>query len=246
MNIVSNNELIVWIQLDNKFFNIDRSICIGCIYIPPEGSSYIATTEKCFTSIETEVMKFSVDSDIFLCGDLNARTCDYNDFSNPIPGNNGPLNSHDYLVQHDSRSTIPSATLVKRSSQDLSRPNRYGKELLNLCKSSNLLICNGRFGQDQGTGKFTCFTARGMSVVDYLIASYSGVRYLKKFTVESLRAESDHCPIMYNLNIKYSINSTCSRKTTVTGQGITYYKWDDTRISKYFEQLTSEVSCEKL
>ena len=56
-----------------------------------------------------------------------------------------------------------------RISQDSAKMNKYGKELSNLCKSANLIICNGRFGPEKGIGKFTRFTPRGRNVVDYLI-----------------------------------------------------------------------------
>ena len=237
VDVFANHELISWIKLNAKSFNINKDIYIGCIYIPPEGSSYMAACDNYFDIIETEVMKFSANSDVFLCGDLNARTCDYDDFSNSISGTNSPFSSHEYFIQNDT------SNFFKRSSQDQSRPNNYGKELLNICKSANLLICNGRFGQDKDIGKFTCFTARGRSVVDYLISSYSGVQYVQNFIVDSLRVESDHCPILYNLNIKHGIASS---KKIVTGENITYYKWDKSRINKYFEQLTSDIACERL
>ena len=36
--------------------------------------------------------------------------------------------------------------------------NTYGRELLNLCVSSNLCIVNGRIGRDKDVGAFTCYT----------------------------------------------------------------------------------------
>jgi len=32
-----------------------------------------------------------------------------------------------------------------------------------------LSIVNGRLGEDHGTGKFTCYTSQGASVIDYLL-----------------------------------------------------------------------------
>ena len=46
--------------------------------------------------------------------------------------------------------------------------NNYGKRLLEMCKSFNLFIANGRVGQDKSLGKKTC---KGSSVVDYAILS---------------------------------------------------------------------------
>ena len=49
--------------------------------------------------------------------------------------------------------------------------DNYGRRLLDLCKSADLLIANGRSGDDKDIGEFTCVTSRGRSVVDYLLLS---------------------------------------------------------------------------
>ena len=46
--------------------------------------------------------------------------------------------------------------------------NKNGRELLALCKIYKLLIANGRIGE-YPDGRYTSHTARGQSVVDYLI-----------------------------------------------------------------------------
>ena len=43
-----------------------------------------------------------------------------------------------------------------------------GRRYLNLCKSSELLIGNGRLEADQFIGDYTCITSQGRSVVDFL------------------------------------------------------------------------------
>lgn len=55
----------------------------------------------------------------------------------------------------------------KRASQD-KITNKQGEHLLDICKSSNLFILNGRCGNDKGKGKLTF---RNISLLDYGIAS---------------------------------------------------------------------------
>ena len=56
----------------------------------------------------------------------------------------------------------------KRYSAD-SVINANGRDLVDLCTSTDMCIMNGMIGLPTNTGNFTCFTANGQSVVDYLI-----------------------------------------------------------------------------
>ena len=44
--------------------------------------------------------------------------------------------------------------------------NRYGRELITLCKTNSLVLLNGRFSHDRGIGNYTRLDTTGMSVVD--------------------------------------------------------------------------------
>lgn len=35
VHFFSNTEIIAWIKLDSKWFNIQRDLYIGCVYLPP-------------------------------------------------------------------------------------------------------------------------------------------------------------------------------------------------------------------
>ena len=61
--------------------------------------------------------------------------------------------------------------LPPRSSEDLIS-NANGKEVIDLCKTYNLCIINGRKTGDH-LGNFTSFQPGGNSVIDYTIVSQS-------------------------------------------------------------------------
>ena len=67
---------------------------------------------------------------------------------------------------------------LKRSSQDIGRPNALGYQLTDFCKNNDMIILNGRLGSDKGIGKVT---SRECSVVDYAIASPLMLLYFRKF-----------------------------------------------------------------
>jgi len=58
--------------------------------------------------------------------------------------------------------------------------NNYGNIVLQLCKSLELLIANGRLGKDQGTGALTC---KNSTVIDYCILSPVLFSYVTDFEI---------------------------------------------------------------
>ena len=86
---------------------------------------------------------------------------------------------------------------ICRKSLD-SKSNTSGHRLIELCKNNNLLILNGRVGEDQNIGNFT--TTRNF-VVDYIIMSADSLRYLQDFKVHKFDPllSDIYCPISCHL-----------------------------------------------
>ena len=72
--------------------------------------------------------------------------------------------------------------------------NVQGRNLLDLCISNRLRILNGRHNSDS-QGRYTCYTSRGCSVVDYVIVSANMQSRITNFCVATLKTCSDHCPL---------------------------------------------------
>ena len=68
--------------------------------------------------------------------------------------------------------------LEQRKCQDKT-VNSYGKDLIDLCRASNLRIMNGFYNAHE-TDKFTCHTPMGQSIVDYLLCSENMFSILTK------------------------------------------------------------------
>ena len=80
--------------------------------------------------------------------------------------------------------------------------NKYGENLLSLCKSVPLRICNGRKLGDI-LGNYTCYTYNGQSCVDYCLASPNLFDKIKTFSVCPLQPTlSDHCPIQASIEVQ--------------------------------------------
>ena len=225
-------ETIVWIKLKSSLVNTENDVCIGCIYMPPEGSSYVIDTCCPFTDLQEEISKIQCKN-IFLCGDFNARVGSLLDYDNGSP-DELPGNAHWLENFLDTPKTMP------RQSVD-NTVNKYGKNLIDMCKSSNLYILNGRI---QNTNEFTCYTSNGKSVVDYLLTSVTDLDKLEKFELHPKRAESDHCPLVFEINCDINERYMCRETQIQCDNPNTWYKykWDPTKVNQYLFHMQSDVS----
>ena len=89
--------------------------------------------------------------------------------------------------------------------------NNYGNMLIEMCKSNNLFLLNGRIGSDFGDPKYTC---RGCSTVDYFVSSSNVLTNIIDFHVHKFcHLLSDvHCPL--SLVIECKNVSKCEDDTT--------------------------------
>ena len=168
------DDVIAWVILKKDFFGIQSDIYVANVYhyIVPEGSTYIRHDE--YNVIYDHVVNIPSDSEILLCGDLNARTGTAPDFDTYFMGSNGDLDRllpYDVTYPHRLRGHILSTDISIRSSKDKATMNKHGSRLINLCKATGMLIFNGRIGKDNGIGDFTRDDTTGRSVVDYVLGT---------------------------------------------------------------------------
>ena len=127
-----------------------------------------------FEILEQNIAKYRNLGKLFVTGDFNSRTgqsseiTDYLNFDSYL--NVGMTDNHD-------NNDIP-----LRTSKD-SVTDNYGRRLLDLCKSTGLIIANGRLGADKYIGDFTCITPRGQSVVDYILLAFSDFGCVSHFSI---------------------------------------------------------------
>ena len=96
-------------------------------------------------------------------------------------------------------------TPMRRQSADI-ECNRFGDGLLDLCKSAEFRIVNGRLFTD--THKMTCYTANGESVVDYVLTSQQNFEQFSDMRIQNFNEFSNHAPISFSLKINTERSST--------------------------------------
>jgi hypothetical protein len=111
-----------------------------------------------YNNLEQDIYSLKNEGNILLLGDFNARTATKQATLLSIDSNHNPLWLDEDLVLSNS---------YKRSSKDLIE-NLFGTELVKLCSSQDLIICNGVM-KWPNSNQMTCIHGLGSSVVDYVI-----------------------------------------------------------------------------
>ena len=139
-----------------------------------------------------------VNADFCIMGDLNARTGFTDDFLVNSKYDNCQLD--DELEM----STLSSVNIQEKRVSVDKVVNTYDNRLLELWKSANMYIVNGRFDNDALQGKATCDNVR---VVDYVICSPSIFSYIDSFIVQYYdpMLSDIHCAVNTTFEYKESI-----------------------------------------
>ena len=112
---------------------------------------------------------------------------------------------------------------MQRCTKDKSRPNKFGRRLIELCQNCSLYIANSRIFKDKGIGKCTCKDA---TVVDYLIISSNVFPLLSEFEI------IDFNPLTSDVHnrIHFCINSSRELEKSVDSDQVRsdgkFVKWD--------------------
>ena len=85
----------------------------------------------------------------------------------------------------------------------------YGRKLIDLFKTTDHAIVNGRLCNDQN-GNFTFCSTRGLSVTDYLLTHKFNLNSLNNFLILDFNNFSDHAPIYFTFPRKPTAKQTKS------------------------------------
>ena len=215
----------IWISFKDPVLQVSTYCCF--CYVPPE-SSIMSTNERSqWSTIELEVIKFLAKGPVILCGDFNARTGTMYDFIQE--DSDLPINlPYGYVIDKSMKTRISQDTKV----------STLGKYLVDMCISCRLRFLNGRHKGDYW-GKFTCFTPRGCSVVDYGIVSAELYDKVTDISVGELQTFSDHCPIKLAMNLPLKRSQQFGKHSTrnETHSLLQLSNWNDQVRVEFDEEL---------
>ena len=211
----NSGDTVVWLKFKKEYLQISVDLYLGAVYFSPENST--CTIQDPFSVLQNDITQLPNHSMGIICGDFNARTNVNPDYEwRNSEGSDGDLVNFlpaDILYGEKNTTTfLQENGILHRHSMDKSKPNDYGIQLLDLCKSANLMILNGRVGSDKGVGDYTRTDTTGNSVVDYVITTIDAYPLINKFKIHSKLPESDHRPIEFALK--------CNSDTSKSGGNI--------------------------
>ena len=203
---------LLWLKLEKQFFSFDKDVFLCVAYIPPVAGQSISTA---FSQMERDIARFSKLGEIFLSGDFNARTGTLKDYICDDQPDKYIQNSNDYSIDLSKHNTI-------RCNQDV-KLNVRGRDLVDLCKSANLRICNGRTIGDL-CGDYTVIKARGRSVVDYTIVGKDFMKNIVHMKIGDPTYLSDHNFVETVVNCQI-VNNVTKKKVSPMKQAYDRFIW---------------------
>jgi exonuclease III len=212
---ISDSDL-VWLSFNKLFFGLEKDLHVCFAYIPPYGSTFgRRETGNIWDKLNKQLLHFATKCDIFLCGDLNARTGNLRDFVDLDDDKYTDL-PMDYVVDNPN----------PRASADSDTINSAGRQLIDLCITNQCYILNGRTLGDF-TRRHTSHSYNGSSIVDYFIACKNVLPRIKFLKVKALSVNSDHCPI--SIELQTGVHFANSFRTSNSCDELyplaTRYKW---------------------
>lgn len=219
---------IMWAKFDKNYFNLERDMYVGTVYVSPVSGAFCKTSDNIIEILEGDVAKYKPKGDIFICGDINARTGELVDFI--VMDENFEdlgLNLGDNL------------TFRKRRNMDVELPaaSNHGPALLEFCKATGVQIMNGRtFGDFEGN--VTCYSHGGAkpSLIDYILTDNHSI--IKMMYVNNLIAQhSPHCMLSVIFHIKKPGGGI--NRAPVPTVPCEKFRWGEGDSVKFTETITS-------
>ena len=212
------NEGIILLKYKNgEHDQEDLYMCFT--YIPHEKSAFYKKFDFDFYDKITELnVEYSTKGAYFVLGDLNSRVGTLIDYTKD--------DNLDKFINNDKCSC--SNDIPHRASMD-TIVNNFGRRLLSMCKSTDLLILNGR-KQGDIKGKFTFCNQMGHSVIDYMLTKYEYYNVVTDFKVLEVNEFSDHAPIYAGFSVKNNPIECIPEKTE---NGVKYILWNKDKETEY-------------
>ena len=176
---------ILGVTLKKDFFNLPEDLKVWFVYAPPANSPYTRNRGSTIAKLEEFLAEESSDHHIIL-GDLNGRTATIDDY---IEDSYDPHSPTHNIQLHTLNPPLP------RRNMDNHPPDEHGKLIIDLCKTFQARILNGRTAGDRwgNPTRFPIHRAEKPSTIDYGICSQTLISMVKSFYVLPFSTLSDHC-----------------------------------------------------
>ena len=170
LKVIKTCNSYIWFEIDKSIFHyINKNVLICAIYSQPVSSTYYS--EEIWENLEYDIINLTTNETPFsIIGDINGRVGEKIEFTQNL--------------HKDINSSIMtrSVTETPRRNIDKEKPCKIGEKIINLCKSYDMQIGNGRMKGDF-LGNFTHHNKNtGQSAVDLALISDNLYTFIDDFT----------------------------------------------------------------
>ena len=214
------SEDIVVVKLRANYFDLDRETYLVNVHDSPVNGSFkkrkkVSSSDETTSTLE-QLQEFlssvSLNEDVVLLGDFNARTGTLDDMlSDDHHLMDADLNDHYFKL------------LSKRNNTDL-KINSNGRPFIELLQTSGIIILNGRTLGDI-FGEPTCIQRQGVSTVDYICVSANLHDRVRQFKVKGISQYSDHRPLSMTISTNPSRRIMTELSQSDVQDAPTAFKW---------------------
>ena len=220
---------IIVLKLRKCLVGGSRDVIVLCTYVPPVGSPYytVSGSECHLHEVEhciADLMLSHTDCHLVLCGDMNARTGDFQICRD--------RNIFDDLYQGPDPSIVPGELFSHSRVSDDTKCNGFGKILLDVCACFDLSILNG-FSNVNESSVFTFMSDQGCSTIDYCISSHEFIHRVVDLCVGT-RVESPHMPLEFKICIADK-PAVCDDSTPVEK-----LFWCEDKVNSFIQNISSD------
>ncbi|KAK3098699.1 hypothetical protein FSP39_022200 [Pinctada imbricata] len=192
---------------------------VGLVYLPPEGSKYAHAEMWDEFQFEFSRIK-SLSDNVIIMGDFNSRTSTHSDivYSDDFLCNQVGIDD-ELLEELNYVKLLIDAQIISydRCNEDKVL-NNYGRKLIDFCKSNNVVILNGRFGEDRMVGKVTCKDVR---ITSYHTLNVTDLHQEPTYTVyqKEMKIYFTFADVDHRKKLKMSEQSSHIQSTDSSGVG---------------------------
>jgi exonuclease III len=189
IKVLKISKNFIWVEISkNVIQNLENNLVMVSAYIHDASSTYFKP--PIFDELSADIVKFCDEkTPLILMGDLNSRTgVEDEKFVDKIIDSLSCIETNNTSIDLPPRKNCDPVV------------NSHGKNLINICRTFNLKILNGRKpGDPIGINTYNDINL-GSSTIDYGICSQEFYEHVKNFMVLPQNEISDHCKIISELS----------------------------------------------
>ena len=192
---------ILGVTLKSNFFNLPEDLHLWFTYAPPVTSPYAKNRTNPILKLEEKIARRNKSH--LIMGDLNGRTATTLDYIDEDRDKHSPIKEIDTYITD---------TPLDRQNKDTHPVDANGKLTINLCKTLQMRILNGRTPGDRwgAPTRFPIHRTEKPSLIDYAICSNSILKQIQSLFILPFTTLSDHCCI----STRISASFTCGDDAT--------------------------------